>query len=105
MPSGRPFLPAGTRGGRLAQDVQRILRLDQVDEPGCRGHLQGLRQEIARQEATRRTRCWLASFRNDRKAILDNLEPRRVEQVGALRDLTEYGANWGRTFQRSALTP
>ena len=81
-----------------AQDVQRILRLDpEVDEPNAAGTCKALRQEIARQEATRKDpKSWLASFRNDRKAILDNLEAEaRREQVGALRDLTEYGASWG----------
>ncbi|WP_046864485.1 SbcC/MukB-like Walker B domain-containing protein [Microvirga massiliensis] len=81
-----------------ADEVQRILRLDaEVDEPDALGTCKAFRQEVARQEATRKDpKAWLASFRNERKAILGNVEAEaRREQVGALRDLTEYGSAWG----------
>ena len=89
-----------------AQDVQRILRLDPgVDDPDAEGTCKALRQEIARQEATRKDPKSGSLRRNDRKAILDNLEAEaRREQVGALRDRRIRG-QLGRTFQRSALTP
>jgi len=80
-----------------APDLRRIQALDpEIDEPDAVGTCRSFREEVRRQEESRRdAKAWLASYRNDRRAILEaaDAEARR-EQVGALRDLTEYGANW-----------
>lgn len=81
-----------------SHDIQRILHLDpEVDEPDAVGVCAAFRQEVRRQEPTRKDpKAWLASYRNDQKAIMQNTEAEaRREEVGALRDLTEYGINWG----------
>lgn len=80
-----------------SDEVQRILRLDpEIDEPDAIGTCKAFRQEVRKQESERKdAKAWLASFRNDRRAILENAEAEaRREQVGALRDLTEYATNW-----------
>lgn len=78
-------------------EVRRIPKLDsEIDEPGPITLCAEFRQDVRRHEATRKdARAWLASLRNDQRAIMENCEAEaRREQVGALRDLTEYGANW-----------
>jgi energy-coupling factor transporter ATP-binding protein EcfA2 len=84
--------------GRLsAPDILKIPQLDaEIDEPGPVALCREFRQDVRRHEASRKdARAWLASLRNDQRAIMENSEAEaRREQVGALRDLTEYGANW-----------
>jgi len=78
-------------------EIQRIPHLDpEIDEPDALGILIGFRQDVRREEPTKKDpRAWLGSLRNDRKAIAENSEQEaRREEVGALRDLTEYGINW-----------
>lgn len=82
-------------------DLQRILRLDdEIDEPDALGVLSFFREEVRRQEASRKDpKAWLASFRNDHKLIAENSDAEaRRDEVGVLRDLTEYGINWGVTI-------
>jgi len=80
-----------------APDLRKIPKLDpEIDEPDPVSLCRDFRQDVRRHEASRKdARSWLASLRNDQRAIMENSEAEaRREQVGALRDLTEYGANW-----------
>lgn len=78
-------------------ELRKIPKLDpEIDEPDPISLCSEFRQDVRRHEANRKdARSWLASLRNDQRAIMENSEAEaRREQVGALRDLTEYGANW-----------
>jgi hypothetical protein len=78
-------------------ELRKIPRLDpEIDEPDPVTLCREFRADVRRHEASRKdARSWLASLRNDQRAIMESSEAEaRREQVGALRDLTEYGANW-----------
>lgn len=78
-------------------EIQRIREFDpEVDEPDAIGTLRRIREDIRRGESDRKDpKAWLASMRNDYKAIADNTDAEvRREQAGAIRELTEYSANW-----------
>jgi len=80
-----------------ATEVQKILRLDpEIDEPDCYGASRRIRADIKRGEAEKKdAKAWLSSFRNDSRAIGDNVEAEaRREQAGAIREMAEYAANW-----------
>lgn len=78
-------------------EIQRIPEFDpEIDEPNAIGTLKKIRADIRRGEEDRKDpKSWLASMRNDNKAIAENTEAElRREQAGAIRELAEYSANW-----------
>jgi len=96
-------LRSATRARRKAwlslsqREVQRIPELDpEIDEPGAFETARKVREQVRRGEAERKdAKAWLASYRNDSRAIAENTEAEaRREQAGAIRELAEYSANW-----------
>lgn len=83
--------------GLVSREVQKIPELDpEVDEPDADGTCRRIRADIRRGEKERKdAKAWLASLRNDSRAIAENTEAEvRREQAGAIRELAEYSANW-----------
>jgi len=80
-----------------SREIQRIPELDpEIDEPDAAGVCRSVRGDLRRGEADRKDpKAWLASYRNDQRAIADNSDAEaRREQAGAIRELAEYAANW-----------
>ena len=80
-----------------ARDLQKLIDLDsEIDEKPAVALLSDIRRDIRRGESERKdVRQWLASVRNDNRAIAENNDAEtRREQSAAVRELSEYSVNW-----------